>query len=139
MYKLVVVDDEKAIRKGICKYIDWESMGFEVVADFEDGKETIDYIKNNEVDVVLTDIEMAEVSGLELARYIHENNLLLKTVIISGYKEFEYARKAVEYGVEHYLLKPVRLEEVSQVFAKIKNELDERKAIGDQFLTEQKN
>ena len=98
MYKLIVVDDEKVIRNGICNYIDWEGMGFNVVASFEDGKEAIEYIENNCIDVVLTDIEMAEVSGLELAKYIQEKQSRIKAVIISGYKEFEYARKAVEYG-----------------------------------------
>ncbi|MHB8061028.1 MAG: response regulator, partial [Ruminiclostridium sp.] len=103
MYKIVVVDDEKTIRKGMCNYIAWNEMGFEVVADFEDGKETIQYISKHTVDVVLTDIEMAQVTGLELAKYIYENKLPIKIVIISGYKEFEYARKAVEYNVEYYL------------------------------------
>ncbi len=125
MYKLVIVDDEKAIRKGIRDYIDWKSMGFEVVESFEDGKETIHYLEQNSIDVILTDIEMAEVSGIELAKYVHENKSEVKVVIISGYKEFEYARKAVEYGVEHYLLKPIRMDEVSKVFLKIKNLLEQ--------------
>ncbi len=127
MFKLIVVDDEKAICKGICEYIDWNSMQFEVQASFEDGKETIEYIKEKSVDVILTDIEMAEVSGLELARYIYENRLPVKVVIISGYKEFEYARKAVEYGVEHYLLKPINLKKLKEVFLRIKDELEEER------------
>lgn len=125
MYRLVVVDDEQTIRRGMCNYIDWNAMGFEVAADFEDGKETIEYIENHPVDVVLTDIEMAEVSGLELARYIWQEKLPIKVVILSGYKEFEYARKAIEYDVEHYLLKPIRMDEMQQVFSKIRTQLDE--------------
>ena len=124
MYKLIIVDDEKVIRKGIRDYIDWGSMGFEVADIFEDGKEAIEYLGSHMVDVVLTDIEMAEVSGLEMAKYIKNNHLSQRVVIISGYKEFEYARKAVEYGVEHYLLKPIRMEEVQKVFTKIAEELD---------------
>ena len=124
MYKLIIVDDEKAIRNGIKDYFDWESMNFEVVALFEDGKEALAYIEQEEVDVVLTDIEMAEVSGLELAKHINEAGLPQKVVIISGYKEFEYARQAVHYGVEYYLLKPIKMEEVTQVFTKISEDLD---------------
>lgn len=139
MYKLVVVDDEKAICKGICTYIDWESMGFQVVKDFEDGKETIEYIKEYDVDVILTDIEMAEVSGLALSEFVKQHMPDIKVVIISGYKEFEYARKAVEFGVEHYLLKPVKMEEVNQVFTKIKKDLDERKAYEIQSDTAKKD
>lgn len=131
MYRLVVVDDEQAIRRGMCNYIDWNAMDFEVVADFEDGKETIEYLNEHPVDVVLTDIEMAEVSGLELAKYIWQNKLPVKVVILSGYKEFEYARKAIEYNVEHYLLKPIRMDEMQNVFGKIKTELDEQKQLSE--------
>lgn len=127
MYRLIVVDDEQAIRRGMCNYIDWNAMGFQVEADFEDGKETIEYLKDHPVDVVMTDIEMAEVSGLELARYVWENKLPVKIVILSGYREFEYARKAIKYNVENYLLKPIRMDELQEVFGKIKKQLDETK------------
>lgn len=139
MYKLVVVDDETTIRKGMCNYIDWNEMGFQVAADFEDGKETIEYISGHAVDVVLTDIEMAQVSGLELAKYIYENKLPIKVVIISGYKEFEYARKAVEYNVEYYLLKPVRMNEVHDVFNKIRDDIEQNKAKEESSMSKQKD
>lgn len=139
MYKLVVVDDEMAIRMGMCNYIDWNAMGFEVTADFEDGKETIDYLADHPVDVILTDIEMAEVSGLELAKYIYENKLPVKVVILSGYKEFEYARKAIQYNVEHYLLKPIKMNEVQEVFKKIRLDLEHRVAEQEMNLSREKN
>lgn len=138
MYKLVIVDDEAAIRKGMCNYIAWKHMGFEVVADFEDGTETVDYINRNSVDVILTDIEMAQVSGLMLAKHIYQSKLPIKTVILSGYKEFEYAREALEYNVEHYLLKPIRMEEVQKVFGKIKDSLDQQKMELEGRLSEKK-
>lgn len=125
MYRLIVVDDEQTIRRGMCNYIDWNAMGFQVAADFEDGKETIEYLESHPVDVIMTDIEMAEVSGLELAKFVWQKKLPVKVVILSGYKEFEYARKAIEYNVEHYLLKPIRMDEMQQVFQKIKIQLDE--------------
>ena len=95
MYRLIIADDEKVILKGLRDYIDWKEMGFQVVETFEDGKEALEYIKSNLVDVVLSDIEMAEVSGLELARYISEQKTGHKVVIVSSYKEFEYARRCV--------------------------------------------
>lgn len=125
MYHLIVVDDEQAIRRGMCNYINWGEMGFQVDADFEDGKETISWLREHPADVILTDIEMAEVSGLELARYVWENHLPARVVILSGYREFEYARKAIEYNVEHYLLKPIRMDELQEVFGKIKKQLDD--------------
>lgn len=135
MYKLIIVDDEKIIRRGIRDYIDWAGMGFTVADIFEDGKEAMEYLSSHQVDVVLADIEMAEVSGLEMARRIKENNMPQRVVIISGYKEFEYARKAVEYGVEHYLLKPLQIEEVQKVFLKISKELDAAKEEAEQRLS----
>jgi len=81
---------------------------------------------------------MAQVSGLKLASYIYSNKIPVKVVILSGYKEFEYARQAIEYNVEHYLLKPIRMEEVQKVFGKIKNELDESKITEESFLSKQR-
>lgn len=139
MYRLIIVDDEAAIRRGMCNYIPWNDMGFHVVSDFEDGKETIDYISKNKVDVIVTDIEMAEVTGLDLIGYIHEKRINIKVVILSGYKRFEYAKKALEYKVEYYLLKPIHLDEVKEVFGKIKYDLDHEKEKEQIFLAEQEN
>lgn len=125
-YSLVIVDDESVIRRGMCNYIDWNHMGFRVAADFEDGKETIEYIKGHKVDVVLTDIEMAEVSGLEVAQYIFENQLPIKVVILSGYKEFEYAKQAIKYNVEDYILKPIHMDELEKIFMRIYEQLQEQ-------------
>ena len=124
-YRLVIADDENTIRKGICKFIDWNKIGFEVVADFEDGKELLEYIQHQPVDVVLTDIRMAEVNGLQVAKYIYDNHLPVKVVIISGYKEFEYARQALELNVENYILKPIQIEEIEKTFQKIYQQLEE--------------
>jgi len=87
-YKLLIVDDEEIIRESLVNFVAWEAMGFEVVEKLEDGREAIEYILRMPVDVVLTDIKMTFVSGLELAKYIHEFNPGIKVVIISGYKDF---------------------------------------------------
>lgn len=139
MYKLIIVDDEFAIRRGMCNFIPWNEMGFDVVADFEDGKETINYIEQNKVDAIITDIEMAEVTGLDLSKYIYEKKLDIKVVILSGYKVFEYARKAVEYNVQNYILKPINLNEVRDVFSRIKKDLDHKKDKNEFLIYKQKN
>ncbi len=139
MYRLVVVDDEKTIRQGMCKFIDWNRLGFEVIADFEDGKETIEFLQENTVDVILADIQMSEKSGLDVAAFVQEQNLPVKVVIISSFREFEYARRAVELNVEHYLLKPIQLPEVESVFTKIKEDLDKRVAEPKETTTEANN
>ncbi|MBO9605781.1 MAG: response regulator [Paenibacillaceae bacterium] len=127
MYKLVLVDDEEIVRKGLRYFLDWESLGFQIVADFEDGKETIDYLTNHEVDIVLSDIRMAEVDGLTLAKNIYEHFPHVRVIIISGYKDFEYAQQAIQYNVEHYLLKPTKYDEITNVFQHLKHKLDKRR------------
>lgn len=124
LYKLMIVEDESIIREGLCTFPDWKSMGFEVVANFEDGSKAIKYLNSNHIDVVLTDVKMTKVSGLELARYINENNLNISVVIISGYKDFNYAKEAIDYKVENYILKPVKFDEINNIFEKIKEKLD---------------
>ncbi len=127
LYKLIVIDDEDRIRRGICNSVGWKNLGFEVVADFEDGKEAIEYLKYNQVDVVLTDIKMAQISGLGVAKYVFDNLVSTKVVIMSGYKEFNYAKQAIEYNVLQYLLKPIDIEETQKTFMEIKEKLDYEK------------
>jgi two-component system response regulator YesN len=124
LYKLIILDDEETIRKGLVDLIAWGDMGFEVTGDFEDGHDAIRYLKSHKVDVVLTDVIMAEVSGLEVASFINRDMPQVKVVIISGYKEFEYAQQAIQHNVSHYLLKPTKLEEIYNVFKQLKLELD---------------
>ncbi|HBM81667.1 MAG: response regulator [Clostridiales bacterium] len=125
MYRLIIVDDEETICEGLCKIVNWKSFGYEVVQVFNDGKSALEYIKRVPVDVILTDIKMTFVSGLELAKYINSNKLDIKVVIMSGYREFELAREALIYNVKYYLLKPTNLEEIRDVFLKLKTELDD--------------
>ena len=72
MYRFIIVDDEKIIRAGLAKNVDWLSIGFEPVGQFEDGRDAIEYMEHHSVDVVLTDVQMYEVSGIELAKYVFE-------------------------------------------------------------------
>ena len=124
LYKVLIVDDEQIIRDGLNSIVDWNSMGFQIEACLSDGKDALKYIKDNKVDVILTDIKMTFVSGLDVALYIYRNNLPIKVVIISGYRDFEYAKQALQHNVTHYLLKPTQLNEINRVFSEIKEQLD---------------
>lgn len=128
MYKVLLVDDEILIREAIRENIHWKEMGFELIADCENGREAMEVIRNNPPDLVLTDICMPYVDGIELARYIHENCPDTRTVIISGYDEFEYAKQAVRYQVMEYILKPVTPAELTEVLEKARASLDETRA-----------
>jgi two-component system response regulator YesN len=129
VYRLILIDDEEIVRKGIRYFLDWHAIGFDIVADFEDGKEALEYLQTHSVDVVLTDIGMVEVDGLAVAKWVHQNLPRTKVVLISGYKDFDYAKKAIEYNVEHYLLKPTKYDEVLDVFNRLKAWFDEQSSL----------
>lgn len=124
MYKVILVDDEILVREAIGENVDWESLGYTLVQDCQNGKEAMEYLEENEVDLVLTDINMPYVDGLKLSEYIHENHPEIVVVIFSGYSEFEYAKKAIQYNVAEYLLKPVTPRELLEVLQSIKTRLD---------------
>ncbi|WP_028548443.1 response regulator transcription factor [Paenibacillus sp. UNC451MF] len=134
MYRLIIVDDEEDIREGLCDIVDWMSLGFHVVDKLSDGREAIHYLQENKVDVILTDIKMTFVSGIDLAKYIHDKKLKIKIVFLSGFKEFTLAREAINYNVSNYLLKPTDLDELTDIFRKIHKELEEEKAEHEQVI-----
>ncbi len=126
LYELVIVDDEPIIRECMREMFDWEELGYRVAATFDDGKAAIEYIGDHPVDLVITDIKMIFASGLDVAEYIHTNRLDIKVVLMSAYEDFEYARRAISYGVVHYILKPMNIGEVKEVVLKVKEQLDNK-------------
>ncbi len=131
MYNLIIVDDESGTHELLKEYIEEIIGGYRVVGCFLNGEEAVRYIKDNEVDVVLTDIKMPVMNGLELCEYISKNKPDINVVILSGYGEFEYAKKAIEYNVTDYLLKAVDIQELTRVLRKISDRLDLKYAKGD--------
>lgn len=122
LFKLILADDEAIIRRGL-SLMHWEDMGFQLAETFSDGREVIEYLQHNHADVVLTDIVMPHVSGIEVAKWILENKPETRVVLLSGYAEFSDAQKAIEYHVSRYLLKPTDREELFKQFASIHQEL----------------
>ncbi len=126
MYKLLIVDDENRVREGLKKLIEWETIGFQVAGDADSAEKALEFMKINKVDVVLTDIIMFEMNGIELIGKIKEYDSSIKTIILSGYGEFDYARKALRLGAHDYLTKPVDFDELKRIFTDIKLILDEK-------------
>lgn len=122
-YKLIIVDDEEIIRETLASYVDWEGLGFEIVLVAEDGQQVINFLEKDHADVVLTDIQMCNTNGLRVADYAHRKGNV-KTVLLSGYQEFEFAKKAIQYQVKEYLLKPISISTMEECFRKIRQELD---------------
>ena len=128
MYKVLLVDDEALTREAIGENIPWGELGFELVESCENGRDAMEAIRQRKPDLVLTDICMPYVDGIELARYIFENCPDTRTIIISGYDEFEYAKQAVRYQVMEYILKPITPSELTGVLLKAKERLEEARA-----------
>ena len=124
MYKVLLVDDEILVRDAIRKKIEWNKIGFELVGDCENGRDAIEFVQNNPVDLVLTDICMPHVDGMELSRYLYENYPQISIIIFSGYSDFEYAKQAIQYKVSEYILKPVTAKELTEVLERLKKKLD---------------
>jgi two-component system response regulator YesN len=123
-YNVIVVEDEALIRRSIAKKISELNIGFNVVATAPDGQTALELIEKELPQLVITDIQMPIMDGLELVKNIFFAYPGIKVIIISGYNEFEYARKAIQYDVEDYLVKPVTTEELSTALTKIKLQLD---------------
>lgn len=105
--RVLIVDDEVYMVDYIKKIADWEAHGFDEVITAHGGSLARDYLKQYEPELLVTDIKMPKVSGLDLAEFVFENEMKTKVIIISGYGEFEFAQQAMRYGVSEYLLKPV--------------------------------
>ena len=126
-YRIIIADDEWSIRMGLVNSVNWNEMGFQVVADVMDGQDVLDYLQEHDVDVVFSDVQMCQVSGLQVARWVYEHRPKIKVVLISGYKEFDYVKEAMDYKVVDYVLKPIDLTSLEVTFCKIKKELDQRR------------
>ena len=127
-YQLIVVDDEERARRSLSKYLDWHALGFHVTATLEDGSDAIAYLQKHPMDAVLTDIQMFEVSGLELARWIQANCRETRVVILSGYDEIEYVHAAIQSEAVDFLVKPALKDALIRAFEKVRKKLDEQRA-----------
>lgn len=127
MYRILLVDDEILVRDAIRENIDWKAMDCELVGDCDNGKAAAEFVQNHPVDIVLTDILMPYMDGMELSRFLHDNYPDIVIVIFSGFGEFEYAKKAIQYGVSEYMLKPVTAMELRNVIGKMKEKVDQQR------------
>lgn len=129
MIRILIVDDEAPIRDLLAKTISEHGEDYAVVGVAGDGDEAIERCRELKPDIIITDICMPAVSGLEFLRTARAEGLLVKTVIISGYDEFDYARQAISLGVTHYLLKPFLPSELFEVLGRIKGEIESQRML----------
>ena len=125
MYKLIIIDDEQEIRSGLSNYFPWDEIGFVVVGTFESPLPALDYLAASPVDAVLSDVKMPKMSGLDFAKRLQAMKRPPKIVFLSGYKEFDLLKEAMDYRVFNYLLKPVTPAEIRKTFSSLRDEFDE--------------
>lgn len=132
MYSLTIVDDEPVLRNGLAEHFPWEKIGFKVKSVFASPQKALGFFNQDTCDVLLTDIRMPYMSGIELIRRIKENprNRTIMC-LLSAYRDFSYAQEAMTLGVKYYLVKPTSFEDIDEVFQKIKQELNEQLPVAD--------
>lgn len=123
-YRVLLADDEAEIRQGISRKIDWAARGFELAGEAENGAEALELAEQIRPDVVLTDIKMPFMDGLELCRRLRRTLPAAKLVVFSGFDEFEYARQAVSMGVSEYIMKPINARELEEVLESLRAQLE---------------
>lgn len=127
MYTLIVVDDEEDIRQGIVRSIAWEDWGFRVIGEAGNGLQAISLIEELSPDVVLSDIRMPGMDGVELLRYVQEHHPQTLVVILSGYSDFAYMESAVRHNAALYLLKPTDIDAFEEAFRAIHERLNRQR------------
>ena len=119
-YTVVVTDDEEEIRRSLVRRVKWEEIGFEVVGEAENGADALELVEKLEPDLLLTDIKMPFLSGIELARAVREVRPMVQIAFLSGFDDFTYAQQAIQYNIVSYMLKPISAKEIEAELIKIK-------------------
>ncbi|TDW26090.1 two-component system response regulator YesN [Breznakia blatticola] len=126
MYTVVIADDEYELRQALVHTIDWNRLGFEVIGEAENGAVALELVERLQPDLLITDIQMPFISGIELARQARNIRPYMNIVFISGYDDFSYAQQAIQYNIISYLLKPLSSSEIEIELVKIREKIDER-------------
>ncbi|MDF2671388.1 MAG: hypothetical protein K0R67_3694 [Paenibacillus sp.] len=124
--EVLIVDDEKEIRKGLVHTIDWKTLGFTQVYDADDGETALEVVEERNPSLIVTDIRMARMSGLELIRELSLKGYKGNIIIISGYDDFHYAKEAFKLGIEDYLLKPIDIPEFIRAVRSVKERWNQK-------------
>lgn len=124
--RVLIVDDEYYFRQLLIRLVDWASAGFEVAAEAEDGSAALRMIGEQSIDLIITDIEMPNMNGLDFIQEVRKLNSAVRLIFITSYDNFSYAQQAISLGADHYLLKPVDEDAVEQALTTIRAQLTEK-------------
>ena len=124
LYTVIVADDEDELREAVCSMIPWEEYGFKLVGSASNGLDALQLVEKLEPDLLLTDIRMPFISGIELARQVREVRPATNIAFLSGYDDFEYAKQAIQYNIISYMLKPLTMEGLGAELRNIHQKID---------------
>lgn len=125
MYKVIIVDDEAVVRVGLKNTIDWNEHGFQLIGDYANGREAWEAVEQHKPELVISDISMPFMDGLELAGLISAQYPYIKLIILTGFDEFEYAQQAIRLKVSDFILKPITAKEIRVLLDRVRSEMDE--------------
>lgn len=129
MYKVLIVDDEVLARVGIKSFVQWNEAGFEVVGDAENGKKALAMIIDLKPDIVITDIHMPVMNGIELIRAVKEENIRVEFLVLSAYDDFEFVKEAMRLGAADYILKlEMESKDLTELLNKLKEKIEKENA-----------
>ena len=132
MLRVLLVDDEPFIVQGLSVLVDWQAEGYEIAATAADGREALEYLRENQVDLIVADIKMPVMTGIELLEKIRKEDISdAYFVILSGYSDFGYAQQAIRYKCMDYVLKPVEKEQLLEILRKVSS-MSESQRINEQ-------
>ena len=129
MYALCIIDDEAEQLDGLASYYPWGQDGFSVSATFTNGRDALAWFETHNADAVLTDIKMPFITGLDVIKTLTEKGNPPLFCIMSAYDDFAFAKEAIHYGVQDYLVKPASFAEIHEAFLRLKEKLDKKKVI----------
>ena len=128
LYTVVVADDEDELREAVCAMIPWEALGFHLVGSASNGLDALELVEQLEPDLLLTDIRMPFITGIELARQVREIRPAMHIAFLSGYDDFEYAKQAIQYNIISYMLKPLTMDGLAAELKSIHERIDHQYA-----------
>jgi len=133
MLKVIIVDDEKLVRQMILRCISWHELGLEIVGEASGAREGLELMELHQPDIIITDVRMPRIDGLDFGRKVLKRYPKIKVVILSGHDEFEYASEALKMGVFDYLLKPVNREEMKAAMEKARDTILKEKEFDEEI------
>ncbi|WP_168118797.1 response regulator [Paenibacillus sp. HB172176] len=125
-YSVLIVDDEKKIREGLMRHVEWNALHFQAPLQASEGLEALELMKTHSVDVLITDIRMPMMDGLQLIEQITRMRPEISIILLSGFRDFDYAKQAMAFGVKHYLTKPTDLGQLNKALMEVASERDSR-------------